>query len=145
MYDLASLVPHRPPMLLLGRIVDVSQSTVIAEVNISTNTTFFILNRGVPAWVGIEYMAQAAAVLGGFQMCEKRTEQHSGYLVGTPKYTCSVAWFRAGDRLRVKCSCNIQSTAIFPLKHYHCEILIRQANIDKVIASARLSIYQRSQ
>jgi len=145
MYDLETLIPHRPPMLLLGRILDITESTVIAEVNINTNSAFFSPNRGVPSWIGLEYMAQAAAVLGTSQIDEEHAKESIGYLVGTRKYTCSVTWFRAGNRLLVKCRRNIKGTITLPLKHYHCEILTHQADTNKVIASARLSIYQRSQ
>ena len=64
---IAQLIPHRPPMLLLDRIIEADFEHVIVETVIREGSTFYQSGCGVPALVGIEYMAQAAATLGGLQ------------------------------------------------------------------------------
>jgi ApeP dehydratase len=61
---IADLVPHKGPMCLLDRLIEVEEERLVAEVMVSDSSLF---SRGgtVGAWVGIEYMAQAVAAWAG--------------------------------------------------------------------------------
>ena len=60
------LVPHKPPMILIDRMIETTDTACTCEVTI-TPQTLFIESAGVPAFVGLEYMAQAVAAYGGYK------------------------------------------------------------------------------
>ena len=57
------LLPHRPPMILIDRLVWTNGVATVCEVTIGPHS-MFIQAVGVPAFVGIEYMAQTVAAHG---------------------------------------------------------------------------------
>ena len=60
---LEEVMHHRRPMLLLDRVAEFSPLVLRAEVTITSDSEFFSAPHGVPAWIGVEYMAQAIAAL----------------------------------------------------------------------------------
>ncbi|MCP5178509.1 MAG: hypothetical protein H6993_10750 [Pseudomonadales bacterium] len=58
--DLDRLLPHRPPMQLLSRVLRADATSCWAEVDIHPGSRF-LRNGEVPALVGLEYLAQTAA------------------------------------------------------------------------------------
>ncbi|HEV8078587.1 MAG TPA: 3-hydroxylacyl-ACP dehydratase, partial [Marinobacter sp.] len=72
MKPVANYIPHQPPMRLIGELLSVEEYQVVVDARVSTDNVFFSADAGgVPTWVGIEYMAQAAAVWVGLH-CERR-------------------------------------------------------------------------
>ena len=62
----------------------------------------FVQDGGVPAWVGVEYMAQAIAAWAG---CHARGQGRTppiGFLLGTRRYDSAVERFDSGRVLRVE-------------------------------------------
>ena len=138
--DIARLVPHRPPMLLLDRIIETNSDHVIVETVIREGSTFYQSGCGVPALVGIEYMAQAAATLGGLQATQGGEIPMLGYLLGTRKYYCSLTWFKAGDVLRVFCKQKLRGDS--RLSTFTCRIAICKSDVENVVAESELKIYK---
>ncbi|MDR2207510.1 MAG: hypothetical protein LBE22_00825 [Azoarcus sp.] len=97
---IADYLPHRPPMLLLDRVVDVTESHVVCEVAIQVDSPF-CSGAAVPGWVGVEYMAQTIGVLVGWRARKEQQPVKIGFLVGTRHYRSHVPQFRVGDVLRV--------------------------------------------
>lgn len=97
---LATLMPHAGPMLLLDRLMRVDQDSLQAEVTIRPERLFCGVD-GVGAWVGIEYMAQAAAAFAGYHAMRSGQVLGPGFLLGTRSYTSSQACFVAGSVLHV--------------------------------------------
>ncbi|MFS2044934.1 hypothetical protein ACEN9Z_12955 [Stenotrophomonas geniculata] len=64
LYAIEEVVPHRQDMCLLQRITHWDQDTLEAEL-VVPEAGLFVENGEVPAWVGIEYMAQAIAAWAG--------------------------------------------------------------------------------
>ncbi len=58
-YAIADLLPHAPPAILLDRVLEWDEGMVEAVVNIKPGIPFYIDGYGVPAHVGLEYMAQS--------------------------------------------------------------------------------------
>lgn len=137
---IAQLIPHRPPMLLLDRIIEADFEHVIVETVIREGSTFYQSGCGVPALVGIEYMAQAAATLGGLQATQGGEIPMLGYLLGTRKYYCSLTWFKAGDVLRVFCKQKLRGDS--RLSTFTCRIAICKSDIENVVAESDLKIYK---
>lgn len=138
--QLLSLIPHRPPMLLLTRAVVVSNNASVAEIDISTESSFFVAGKGVPAWIGVEYMGQTAAMIAGFQLQQGEVEPHVGLLLGTRKYQTKVAWFCESETLQVTC----KELAVVGqnLATFLCEINSKQTG--ELYASAKLSVFRRA-
>jgi predicted hotdog family 3-hydroxylacyl-ACP dehydratase len=97
---IADYLPHRPPMLLLDRVVEASELRIVCETAIQVDSPF-CSGAAVPGWVGIEYMAQAVGVLAGWRARQKQLPVKIGFLVGTRHYRSHVPQFHVGDGLRV--------------------------------------------
>lgn len=83
-YPVEHLLPHSPPMILLDRVLRYDSLNLVAEVAIRPDSMFYDIDiDGVPAWVGIEYMAQTVSALAGLRAREKNQEIKLGLLLGT--------------------------------------------------------------
>lgn len=127
-------------MLLLDRVIEASRLHAVAETTITRNSSFYRAGQGVPAWVGIEYMAQAVAVLGGVQALEDSDPVPMGYLLGTRHYRCAVPWFDDGFVLRVRCEEEVMDGN--GLGAFNCQIAVGPFEINDVVAQSRLTVYK---
>jgi predicted hotdog family 3-hydroxylacyl-ACP dehydratase len=97
---IADYLPHRPPMLLLDRVIEAAEPRIICETALQVDSPYCD-GAAVPGWVGIEYMAQAIGTLIGWRALERQLPVKVGFLVGTRRYQSHVPQFRVGDVLRV--------------------------------------------
>jgi predicted hotdog family 3-hydroxylacyl-ACP dehydratase len=97
---IADYLPHRPPMILLDRVIEANRSHIVCEVTIQVDSPF-CNGAGVPGWVGIEYMAQTIGVLSGWRAQAEQSPVKVGFLVGTRQYQSHVPLFHVGDVLRI--------------------------------------------
>lgn len=98
--EVAELVPHASPMLLLQRLVECGDDYVECEVQVRSDGLFDIDGR-VPAWLGIEYMAQTVAAFSGLQAHRVREPIELGFLLGSRRFVTNVQDFVCGEILRV--------------------------------------------
>ena len=63
-FNITELLPHDPPMVLIDRVVSYQNDFVHCQVTIHQDSPF-CKNGSVPSYIGIEYMAQAAAAWNG--------------------------------------------------------------------------------
>lgn len=106
LYAIEEVVPHRQDMCLLDRILRWDQDGIEAEL-VVPEAGLFIEDGTVPAWVGIEYMAQAIAAWAG---CRARTAGNPpqlGFLLGSRRYTSTRSSFPSGTRLQVQARCEL--------------------------------------
>ena len=99
-YSIAELLPHRPPMLLLDAVESVGDDSLVATVTISPES-LFAEQDGVPAHIGLEYMAQACGALAGWLALEAGEPVRIGFLMGTRSMSIHRAWFAIGERLTI--------------------------------------------
>ena len=97
---IGELVPHGPEMTLIERLVEYSPQRSVATVTITAHSRF-LEERGVPAWVGIEYMAQAASAFGGIEQVQRGEAPSIGLLIGARYYRCVLDAFPFGITLDV--------------------------------------------
>jgi len=88
----------------------------------------------VPAWAGIEYMAQAIGAYAGIQAKQAGKPIRLGFLLGTRRYHSNVAGFAIGTRLTVTINKIMQDEQ---LGVFDCRI--QGENID---IAANLNVYQ---
>ena len=99
-YPIEDLIKHRRGMLLVNRLVSYDVSGVVVEVVLKEDASF--LNEDyVPAWVGIEYAAQAVATWAGLQAIQGDKEVKIGLLLSCRKYKSTRPRFMLGEVLNV--------------------------------------------
>lgn len=101
-----ALIPHRGAMRLLDRVLEVDDEHVLAEVDVPFDG-LFVRDGQVPAWVGIEYMAQAVAAWAGNRARQEGGAPRPGLLLGTRRYEAHCEGFASGERLRVHARCEL--------------------------------------
>jgi predicted hotdog family 3-hydroxylacyl-ACP dehydratase len=131
--DVASLIPHSGQMILLDRVVEFDGNKLIAEMTVR-NDGLFGCEKVVPAWVGIEYMAQAVGAYAGIKSKLEGEPIKLGYLLGTRRFSSNVASFVAGTALTIIVKVIIQDDK---LGAFDCQILG-----DGIEVSANLTVYQ---
>src|SRR5512143_137837 len=97
---IGELLPHGPEMTVIDRLVEYSPQRSIATVVVTEQSPFFV-RSGVPAWVGIEYMAQTIAAHAGFEARLRGEKPAIGFLLGTRAYESEVGEFALGSALTI--------------------------------------------
>lgn len=101
-YPVSSLVPHSPPMVLIDAVLDYSDRHLTAAVDIRERSMFFdAALGGVPAWVGVEYMAQAISAWAGVQALQQGEPIRPGFLLGSRRLKLPEKVLNAGRRYTV--------------------------------------------
>lgn len=110
-FKIDELLPHAGKMVLLERVVEFDENHMIAEV-IVRNDGLYGDENSVPAWLGIEYMAQTIAALGGMKRRIAEKPINPGFLLGTRRYDCNIDAFAVGSVLTVSVKCLIQEQGL---------------------------------
>lgn len=101
-YAVETLLPQSGRMVLVDRVIEAGEGYIVVELTVRDDGLFSGPDHTVPAWVGLEYMAQAVAAFSGCQRKRRGQEIELGFLLGTRYYQCSAGHFRCGARLRVR-------------------------------------------
>ncbi|MBL4673059.1 MAG: hypothetical protein JKX81_12435 [Arenicella sp.] len=137
--EILDLIPHRPPMLLINRIRSLSAAASSSIVIIDEKTSFFQPGKGVPSWIGLEYMGQTAAMIAGFQIRQGLIEPHLGFLIGSRQYTAVQDFFKLETRLLI--SCREAALVGDNLATFNCTIEDVASNT--LLAEANLSVIRK--
>jgi predicted hotdog family 3-hydroxylacyl-ACP dehydratase len=119
-YPIAELIPQSGRMCLLDSVVEVGEKHIVAELTVREDGLFSDAEGMVPAWVGMEYMAQTIAAFSGYQRKCRGLAIDLGFLLGTRGYECSPSRFPCGSRLRV--SAEKVMDGINALSAFDCKI-----------------------
>jgi predicted hotdog family 3-hydroxylacyl-ACP dehydratase len=130
---IGELLPHGPEMTVIDRLLTYSPERTVAAVAITERSRFFAAT-GVPAWVGIEYMAQTIAARAGYEARLRGERPAIGYLLGTRAYRSSWPEFPLGLELTVAVEPVVVDEK---LGAFQCSI-----SADSVIATAVVNTYQ---
>ena len=131
--DVAELIPHSGKMVLLDRIISCNNNSLSAEL-IVRDDGLLGNDQTVPAWVGIEYMAQAVAAYAGVMAMRAGEPIKLGFLLGTRRYNSNVAEFKVGSTITVRVEKIIQNDN---LGAFECKI--QGVGVE---VSANLNVYQ---
>ena len=96
----APLVPHARGMCLLTQLVEVREEGATAET-VTRRDDLFAEPDGIPAWVGVEWLAQAVAAWAGFRVVASGEAPAPGLLLGAKRYRARVPVFDFDQRIRV--------------------------------------------
>ncbi len=132
-------LPHREPMLLLDELVDVTEETCHCRVTVSRDgvfAPFLDVNAHLPAWFGLEIMAQTIGVWSGWHQHEKGAPKIAlGMLLSARKLSSHVDVLAAGSVLDIFVTLLVQDERF---GGFEAEIKCR----DEILSSARLNTYQ---
>jgi len=102
MTDITEFLYHRAPMIFLDEIIESGPNFLVAGVHIRPGIPYFEESRGVPAWTGLEYMAQAVAAFAGIRARADNRPIALGMLIGCRQYSSKIPSFAPGTRIEVR-------------------------------------------
>ena len=88
-------------MLLVDELLESDADAVVVSAEVRPDN-LFADEHGVPAWVGIEYMAQAIAAWAGCRALARGEPARIGFLLGTRRYDSASEYFPIGAQLRIE-------------------------------------------
>ena len=131
------LVPHRGGMLWIDRVLHCDADHVVAEATVHAHHLLADeSDPGLPAWLGIEYMAQGIAAWAGGRALSRGEPVKPGFLLGTRRYHCHQPWLPFGLRLRIECHRELMGDN--GLGMFACRLL----DGEREIASANVSVFE---
>lgn len=128
-------VPHRGPLSLLDGVEHCDEQGIEARVRVPAGGVFGD-DDGVPAWLGIEYMAQAVAAWSSGRARAAGGSPRIGYLLGSRRYEAALPVFPVGADLRVLAQCELMGDN--GLGMFDCRI----EHAGRVLASGRISVFE---
>ena len=100
--EVAELIPHARRMLLLDRVLEHGPEHAVCTVDVDRSELFQDAEGCVPAWVGLEYLAQCMAVYGSLvARADGQARRGFGPFIGGRRLKLRVDRFRPGQVLRV--------------------------------------------
>jgi predicted hotdog family 3-hydroxylacyl-ACP dehydratase len=134
-YSPQDLLPHAPPMVLLDKVLKCSDQAVAACLSIGPETPFFEPGRGVPAHIGIEWMAQTCGLFAGLEAKAAGGPVRLGFLLGTRRYRADRCWFALGDQPVISAHLSFRDAG---MAVFDCQIAVGGVSA----ATAQLTLYQ---
>lgn len=133
--NVADLVPHDAPMILINDVIKVDDNSIHCQVLINENSQFFDLStRTINSYVGIEYMAQSISAWSGYQNSLINKPSPIGFLLGSRRYNTESDLFNEGDILDIYAKQLMESEG---MSAFSCTIKCK--NI--LLASAQLNVF----
>lgn len=131
---LHTILPHRPPMILIDELLECSERTVTCGVTVRAGAPFVVDGR-VPALISVEYFAQTVAAFCGYHGRERPDDFAMGMLLGTRELELRVDYFQVGDALTIA---GMEQWGDGRLAQFNCEV--RRG--DEVLARAAITVLQ---
>ena len=100
-WPLAELLPHAGDMILIDQVLSFDEEQIQTRLTVKPGGLFNRADGSLPAWVGIELMAQSVAAYAGCRARHKGEAVELGFLLGTRKFECNVEHFPAGTELTI--------------------------------------------
>jgi predicted hotdog family 3-hydroxylacyl-ACP dehydratase len=128
-------LPHRGRMRLIDRVERCDDTTIACTATVRQDG-LFTGTDGMPAWIGIELMAQAAAAWAGARARADGGAPRVGFLVGARRYEAHVPMFTIGAELNVTAVCALAGANGMCL--FDCTIV----HAGRELASGRIGVYE---
>ena len=135
-WSMAELLPHAGEMILLNAVLHCDDEQIVVTA-LPTASTILVDDQGVlPAWTGIEYMAQAIACFAGVHERVHGRPPKVGFLLGTRSYDSKVAAFALNQTLRISATKQYQEAN--GLGAFQCRI----ENDTGVLVEASINVFE---
>lgn len=95
------LLPHRGTMLLLDSVSAFGDESLTAHASVRGDAWYADRAGAMPAWIGVELMAQAIAAHVGLLAMRAGESVKPGVLLGTRRYEARMPAFPCGAQLHI--------------------------------------------
>lgn len=136
---ISDVLLHSGNMRLLDRAVCFDAESALAEYTPNADAWYADSEGNMPAWIGIELMAQAISLHAGLLKQGDSTPPKHGALLGTRSYTASTSAFSADMPLMILVKLAYRDTS--GLGAYDC-IIYASPNHDNILAKASLKVFE---
>jgi len=133
---ISALVPHSGPMSLLDRVLAHSLEQTVCSVDPADSRMFAEKDGRVPAWLGLEYMAQCIAAHGGLVARSLGEPPRPGLFLGTRRAEFASAYFERGAELHVTATHHRGETGLVV---FDCDV--RPAMGGEPLVKGRMNVY----
>ena len=137
-WPLAELLPHAGDMILIDHVLSFDDDHIHTCLTVQSNGVFSRADGSLPAWVGIELMAQSVAAYAGCHARQRGDGVQMGFLLGTRKFECNVEHFPVGTELNIHGTRSLEDDNGMGV--FECHI-----HGPGIHASARLNVYRPPQ
>jgi predicted hotdog family 3-hydroxylacyl-ACP dehydratase len=100
--EVAEIVPHAGRMIVLTGVASHDGDETVCAARIERDDLLADPSGDVPAWMGLEYMAQCIAAHAGLVARASGEPPRVGFLLGTRRVSFHVPCYRRGQRLSVR-------------------------------------------
>jgi len=97
-----AILPHRGTMLLIDAVLSCDDHALSAEAGVRSDAWYADADGAMPAWIGIELMAQTVAAHISLLAMRAGGRARPGVLLGTRSYAALRSAFPAGARLVIE-------------------------------------------
>jgi predicted hotdog family 3-hydroxylacyl-ACP dehydratase len=132
---LDELIAHQPPMRLLDRVLSVDADEAVAELTVRRDNPLFVPGRGLPAYTGLELMAQTIALIDGWRCQHDGVPPKIGFLLGCRRYATELTAFDDGMTLVISVKMVLCGGDMYSFDAQICDAQGR------VLATANLNVY----
>lgn len=134
--SIESILPHRGTMLLLDAVAICTDDLLLASASVDERAWYADAQGAMPAWIGIELMAQTIAAHVGLLAMRAGGTALPGVLLGSRRYIAKLPAFFGGTKLFVEAKVLLRSEGGYGA--YECTI--RQGQIE--CAEAVIKVFQ---
>ncbi|OBT14769.1 3-hydroxydecanoyl-ACP dehydratase [Vibrio sp. UCD-FRSSP16_10] len=133
------LLPHDEPMILIDRAVDIQQDSIHCQVQIGQKNPFFNAEtNSIPAYVGIEFMAQSIAAWSGYHAIQQGQAPAIGFLLGSRRYVSHYDAFQQNQVLDIHAEKLMEDNGM--------AVFTARIELDtQVVATCQLNVYVPSE
>lgn len=107
-WPIADLIPHAGDMSLIDEVIAFGPEEVHTRLVVRPGGLFSQEDGSLPAFLGVELMAQSIAAYAGCQARQAGKPVELGFLLGTRRYECNVERFPVGCELQVRAIRSLQ-------------------------------------
>jgi predicted hotdog family 3-hydroxylacyl-ACP dehydratase len=133
-WPLAELIPHAGDMILIDQVLAFDEEQIHTRLTVKPGGLFNGADGSLPAWVGVELMAQTVAAYAGCRARQRGNAVELGFLLGTRKFECNVVHFPVGTELTIHALRSLEDDNGMGV--FECHI-----NAPGIHATARLNVF----
>jgi predicted hotdog family 3-hydroxylacyl-ACP dehydratase len=131
------LLPHRGAMRLVDSVFSANEDSIVVEATVAGAAWYLDEHGAMPAWIGIELMAQAIAAHAGLSGRRRGLPPKRGVLLGTRAFRSRAASVPSGTQLRIEARVALADESGFG--SFDCTITDSAA---RELARATLKVYE---
>ena len=133
---IAALLPHSGPMCLLDAVIEHARDRTRCTVDPARSGLFAAGDGRIPAWLGLEYMAQCIAAHGGLAARANNEPPRPGLMLGSRRIAFAVEWFDPREPLLVTASHHRGETGLVA---FDCDVRLTPDH--EPMVTGRVNVY----